>query len=367
MDYPDLLTLACEQAPQPLSCTEPAGPGTGGSSVEAAVLAWLWRRHARVADTPARLMVALRDGALPELCVATLRPHLERLKADTGSNVVLRLRDPLGLLAPAADIVIGPQYALLDSLPKAEATRAQWLIDAPSVPAARRACQNLAGAFAAGRVRVLPPPVLNVDALLDSTVLHAAASLLVAHRPGTTTLAVPATLAKARLLMRELQQLGADVPLVAVHPCFRTAHRTALAASLLTVPPTGRILVATPEVAAQLHADRIHAAGDGSEPPGASGTDSPVLNVLWRYAETGADAPPQADELCPVPVSAVRRLRRARWLWDRASARWLACTAHTPLPPGTILRLNAEEGGYDAALGWMPHAKQPVVPALASG
>ncbi len=40
-------------------------------------------------------MVALRDGALPELCVATLRPHLERLKADTGSirPIILSVTD----------------------------------------------------------------------------------------------------------------------------------------------------------------------------------------------------------------------------------------------------------------------------------
>ena len=59
-----------------------------------------------------------------------------------------------------------------------------------------------------------------------------------------------------------------------------------------------------------------------------------------------------------------RKLRRERWLWDRAAGRWQHCQPSTALPAGSIVRLNAEEGGYDATLGWMPHARLTVVPAL---
>lgn len=360
MDQPSLPAAgAGHLPPDPLNASLPETAGM--PAVETAILNWLWRREHRIADTPARLMVALRDGALAELCAASLRRHFGRLDAAAAPPPELRLHDPVSPQLPQADILIGPQHALIDALPAAEARQAQWLLDAPPVPVARRACQRLAPAFAAGRVRVLPATGCEADAVLPPLPLHAATALLDAHRPGTTTLGVPATLAQVRSILRELQQLAPGTALVAVHPCFRSAHRAALAASLLNAPAGGRILVATPTVAAQLQADRRLVALDGGE-AATGGHEAPVLNVLWRLR--GSEAAPQSAELCPAPPVAVRKLRRERWLWDRAAGRWQHCQPSTALPAGSIVRLNAEEGGYDATLGWMPHARLTVVPAL---
>ncbi|HNO61517.1 MAG TPA: hypothetical protein PKH44_12845, partial [Plasticicumulans sp.] len=119
MDQPSLPAAgAGHLPPDPLNASLPETAGM--PAVETAILNWLWRREHRIADTPARLMVALRDGALPELCAASLRRHFGRLDAAAAPPPELRLHDPVSPQLPQADILIGPQHALIDALPAAE-------------------------------------------------------------------------------------------------------------------------------------------------------------------------------------------------------------------------------------------------------
>lgn len=93
------------------------------------------------------------------------------------------------------------------------------------------------------------------------------------------------------------------------------------------------------------------------------------VQVAWRPLDgrPGSDVPPPTrDELCPAPVSEVRKLVRGRggravWRFDVQAAAW-----RRPEPeeirPGNLLLLDASQGGYLVEEGWAPTSRTPVDP-----
>jgi len=106
------------------------------------------------------------------------------------------------------------------------------------------------------------------------------------------------------------------------------------------------------------------------------GDERDVL-VAWR--ELGETSPaaqtpsPSRDELCPVPIwdfreflEGVSRSRafRAAWTWNALDGSWGPIGARDTerLAPGTVLLVNAMDGGYDPQRGWDSQSTSPVVP-----
>lgn len=96
--------------------------------------------------------------------------------------------------------------------------------------------------------------------------------------------------------------------------------------------------------------------------------DDPDCRVLWRDwsgEEPPADMPrPATDELCPAPVSELRKLvkdGRETWTWDAVDARWRR-VRDRDVRPGLVLLLRAAQGGYSPEVGWDPASRQPVLP-----
>jgi CRISPR-associated endonuclease/helicase Cas3 len=76
------------------------------------------------------------------------------------------------------------------------------------------------------------------------------------HQPGTLTLAVFNTVARAQTVFAELQRLNPQADLLLVHSRFRPAEREQMGPVLLSdVPPVGRIVVATQAVEAGVDID----------------------------------------------------------------------------------------------------------------
>ncbi len=81
------------------------------------------------------------------------------------------------------------------------------------------------------------------------------------------------------------------------------------------------------------------------------------VSVFWRSFD-GEDPPkdeppPCRDELCRIPVAALERwLKKHRaWRWDHVEATWQRLKAGR-IPPGLIVLLRSEDGGYDPERGW---------------
>lgn len=100
--------------------------------------------------------------------------------------------------------------------------------------------------------------------------------------------------------------------------------------------------------------------------------DSDDLDVLvaWRpLPDSGPsrdEIAPTRRELCPVPISDLRRELKAQrprrfWRYDHLGEAWVACSPRD-LRPGLVLLLAAEEGGYEPETGWNPSSRTAVPP-----
>ncbi|MGQ0802344.1 MAG: type I-G CRISPR-associated helicase/endonuclease Cas3g [Actinomycetota bacterium] len=95
------------------------------------------------------------------------------------------------------------------------------------------------------------------------------------------------------------------------------------------------------------------------------GDDIDVL-VAWRSVDAGGpasseveSASPTRDELCAVPIGAVRDalIRRAAWRFDHLDGAWVP-VRRNDLRAGMMLVMRAQDGGYTPETGWEP--KSPV-------
>lgn len=94
------------------------------------------------------------------------------------------------------------------------------------------------------------------------------------------------------------------------------------------------------------------------------------LYLFWRAwvddASREEQPSPTREELCSVPVAAMREWLRSRegqvaWVYDHLSERWRPAVDRD-IRPGATLMLAAAAGGYDPLTGWDPAARDPVAP-----
>lgn len=96
------------------------------------------------------------------------------------------------------------------------------------------------------------------------------------------------------------------------------------------------------------------------------------LHLFWRNLPGGEPdsecAAPFRDELCPVPVGAVRDAvkKRKAWVWNHLTERWQHPSAGQ-IRPGITLLLDAAAGGYTVQTGWDPLSTEPVPVLPAEG
>ncbi|MFD9814927.1 CRISPR-associated endonuclease Cas3'' [Streptomyces sp. NPDC059080] len=103
--------------------------------------------------------------------------------------------------------------------------------------------------------------------------------------------------------------------------------------------------------------------------------DDRTVFVAWRELKAAmpeADmAAPVRSELCPAPVGEVRGLltkQRRVWVKQRMERGWRRAYGEDVVP-GSVVVLDAGEGGYSSVLGWRPSSKAAVseVPRGAEG
>ncbi|MBX6395234.1 MAG: CRISPR-associated helicase Cas3' [Alicyclobacillaceae bacterium] len=103
-------------------------------------------------------------------------------------------------------------------------------------------------------------------------------------------------------------------------------------------------------------------------------TDTDV-QVFWRAIPEGRperEPPrPRPDEICPVSLAQIREYlaqkqrerRRRAWMWDGFIEDWVVVDGQNRHPvPGQLLLLDAQDGGYDPDLGFVPTLWDPVPP-----
>jgi len=86
-------------------------------------------------------------------------------------------------------------------------------------------------------------------------------------------------------------------------------------------------------------------------------TDDADVQVFWRNLPEGRPAPdeaaPHRDELCRVPVAALKQNRDwALWRWDHLDRQWARIFSSYEIYPGLTLLADAAGGGYSMELGW---------------
>ncbi len=96
------------------------------------------------------------------------------------------------------------------------------------------------------------------------------------------------------------------------------------------------------------------------------------VTVAWQ--DLAGAAPPErhplpADvERCPVPIGDAKAIaERAAWRFDhlgKGDGAWVRCQVRD-LRPGTVVIVDAAEGGYDPEYGWSPRSKAAVPPVVA--
>jgi len=91
-------------------------------------------------------------------------------------------------------------------------------------------------------------------------------------------------------------------------------------------------------------------------------TDDHSLQVFWR--EFGDDGPssqepaPARDELCSVSIASLAGVSDlSKWRWDHLEKRWQRIWRNDELYPGLTILLDANEGCYDAEMGWTGNKK----------
>ena len=89
--------------------------------------------------------------------------------------------------------------------------------------------------------------------------------------------------------------------------------------------------------------------------------DGEAMTVLvaWRFWPDGVPAAvepaPEGDELCPVPLDAVRARASEYWIWDQVDGQWRRC-GQADVRPGAVVLADAAAGGYVADRGWSPRS-----------
>ncbi len=86
-------------------------------------------------------------------------------------------------------------------------------------------------------------------------------------------------------------------------------------------------------------------------------TDDMDVQVFWRElpesAPTLNEAAPHRDELCKVPVYAIRQIGDyPKWRWDHLDKQWNRIYSADEIYPGLILLLDSARGGYSREMGW---------------
>lgn len=98
--------------------------------------------------------------------------------------------------------------------------------------------------------------------------------------------------------------------------------------------------------------------------------DTAAVSVGWRDYGSGGppgDAPALGrEEICPAPVKAVRdhisgKHGRRAWVFDQTQTEWRAATDED-VRPGSVILLDAEQGGYHQTRGWAPGSTGRVLP-----
>jgi CRISPR-associated endonuclease/helicase Cas3 len=90
--------------------------------------------------------------------------------------------------------------------------------------------------------------------------------------------------------------------------------------------------------------------------------------VFWRDLPEGGpiaeEPPPDQDELCPAPLSELRKLvaKIPMWIWDALDEEWRLVTASTPLHPGLAIMLRSASGRYIPVEGWNATRSKPAAP-----
>jgi len=152
-----------------------------------------------------------------------------------------------------------------------------------------------------------------------------------------------------------------------------------LEGSRVTGPDLGQRLVPTSEVVHPV-LRRRDLVGLFDTAPDLGGNDLDVgrfireagdldVQVAWRELERAAppesEAIPTRDELCPVPITALRaeltKGDRVIWRFDHLESRWIRCHP-TDLQPGQLLVVPASQGAYTPSVGWDPSSSSPVEP-----
>lgn len=89
---------------------------------------------------------------------------------------------------------------------------------------------------------------------------------------------------------------------------------------------------------------------------------TPQLQVFWRdFPSTppGGEPKPLREELCPVSIGQFDAKKQPPHIWDTLQDKWLPLRSNPS--PGMTLMLNARDGGYDPALGYLASSKKAVI------
>lgn len=98
---------------------------------------------------------------------------------------------------------------------------------------------------------------------------------------------------------------------------------------------------------------------------------TPQVQVFWRdIDDVRSEERPLRAELCPVSMRQIADhlkgkaggRRRRYWTWDALEGRWRVGGRDDSPRPGSILMLDADEGGYDPAIGFDPRGRTSVEP-----
>ena len=97
--------------------------------------------------------------------------------------------------------------------------------------------------------------------------------------------------------------------------------------------------------------------------------DDRTVSVFFRdlgdAAQIALQPAAARDELVGIPIAALKGVRK--WTFDIVDGQWRAMSRTERAQPGSIVMLDAGDGGYDAMVGWTGGATGPVGVLPASG
>ncbi len=89
------------------------------------------------------------------------------------------------------------------------------------------------------------------------------------------------------------------------------------------------------------------------------------LQVFWRdlpkEGQSEEEPWPYREELCSVPIGDIRDLVKKggdAWIWDALEGVWSRLSRSTPVLPGSMVMLRADDGRYTEEAGWDPRSKR---------